>query len=59
MAEALNALTIAKGETATNKELDPIGKVQTLYLCHCSRRDDIVQQLKDKGCAYMQLAVDK
>ena len=35
-----------------------ICKVQALCLCHPSRRDDIMQLLKDKGYAFMQFEVD-
>ena len=41
---------------ACEKAMGQVGKVQALY--HCSRRDDIMQQLEDKGYAFMQIVVD-
>ena len=52
-------IMLPKGKAAHSKVLDHVAQVQALYPCHCSRRDDIMQQLKDRSYAYMQLAVDK
>ena len=47
-----------RNKESCEKVMDHICKVQALYLCHHGRRDDIMQQLEDKGYAFMQLAVD-
>ena len=47
-----------RDKKAHEKVMGQICKVQALYLSDPSRRDNILQQLEDKGYVFIQMVVD-
>ena len=59
MTKTWHLFEVTTEKEASYKVIGEMCKVQALNLSHHRRTDDIMQQLEEKGNAFMQMVVDK